>query len=144
MDRNTQLAIARAFERYPRGMRYRKATEDDLRSFEAQFGAIPKILRWFLVECGGGVVGSEWVDGIDELVETHNRFSEERAEGFWDLLDQVFVIGRDGGGNYFGIQRATGSIVVQDHDFGGIHTMAQSFDAFLAAGFSDLPELQNV
>jgi len=46
----------------------------------------------------------------------------------------VFVIGWDGFGNPYGIDAATGRILVEDHNFGGIHEMAASFAEFLAMG----------
>jgi hypothetical protein len=49
-------------------------------------------------------------------------------------MDGVFVIGWDGAGNPFGIETATGKILVEDHNFGGIHEMASSFEAFLERG----------
>lgn len=49
-------------------------------------------------------------------------------------MNDVFVIGWDGGGNPFGIHIESGRIIVEDHDFGGIHDMAKSFAAFLEHG----------
>jgi hypothetical protein len=46
----------------------------------------------------------------------------------------VFLIGWDAGGNPYGIRRGTGEVVVEDHDFGGVHTKAPSFGDFLARG----------
>lgn len=112
------------------------ATEDQLQAFEVAFGPIPDEFRWFLSACGGGPVGSEWVDSIDELPDTHRKFREEvRMPHGWTLAD-TFVIGWDGGGNPYGIHAPTGRLLVEDHDFGGIHEMAPSFAAFLARGLS--------
>jgi hypothetical protein len=47
-------------------------------------------------------------------------------------MRDVFVVGWDGAGNPFGINTATGEVVVEDHHFGGIHVMAPSFAVFLA------------
>ena len=52
-------------------------------------------------------------------------------------MADVFVIGWDGAGNPFGIDRATGRVLVEDHNFGGIHEMAESFSAFLEAGLKE-------
>jgi hypothetical protein len=41
-------------------------------------------------------------------------------------MDGVFVIGWDGGGNPFDIQATSRKVLVEDHDFGGIHEMADS------------------
>ncbi|MBC7967699.1 MAG: SMI1/KNR4 family protein, partial [Fuerstia sp.] len=94
--------------------------------FENVFGSIPTDYRWYLATCGGGVIGSEWVDDITQLKDSHLKFSSEG----W-TMNNVFVIGWDGGGNPMGIDRATGRILVEDHDFGGIHVLANSFADFV-------------
>jgi hypothetical protein len=112
------------------------ATEDQLRAFEGEFGTIPADFRWFLAACGGGPVGSEWVDSIDELPDTHRKFRAEFGPPRgWTMAD-VFVIGWDGWGNPYGIHAPTGRVLVEDHDFGGVYEMAPSFAAFLAKGLS--------
>lgn len=45
-----------------------------------------------------------------------------------------FVIGWDGAGNPFGIEIVIGKLLVEDHNFGGVHEMAMSFEAFLERG----------
>jgi hypothetical protein len=57
----------------------------------------------------------------------------------WKMQD-VFVIGWDGSGNPFGIQLGSGAILVEDHDYGGIHTLANSFSEFLKLNLFDEPE----
>ena len=111
------------------------ADEEELRAFEAEFGPIPADFRWFLVACGGGPVGCEWVDDIRELSATHRKFRAESGRGGWTLAD-VFVIGWDGAGNPYGIHTPSGRVLVEDHNFGGIHEMAPSFAAFLGKEFS--------
>jgi hypothetical protein len=49
-------------------------------------------------------------------------------------MRDVFVIGWDGWGNPYGICQSSGRMVVEDHDVGGIHEMAESFVAFLVRG----------
>ena len=49
-------------------------------------------------------------------------------------MRNVFVIGWDGAGNPYGIDSATGKLLVEDHNFGGIHEVATSFEAFLTKG----------
>ena len=107
------------------------ASEKSLREFEEEFGPIPDKFHWFLENCGGGVVGAEWIDDIEALKTTHRRFKSERDAGYWPLMNQVFVIGRDGAGNFFGIHEPSGKLVVEDHDFGGLHEMAESFATIL-------------
>ncbi|MFO0814044.1 MAG: SMI1/KNR4 family protein [Gemmatales bacterium] len=112
------------------------ASEPKLKAFEAEFGPIPDEFRWFLASCGGGPIGSVWVDSINELPATHKKFRAEFGPPRGWTMSDVFVIGWDGGGNPFGIQVPTGRVLVEDHDFGGIHEMASSFAAFLAKGLS--------
>ena len=117
----------------PDDCRRHPATEEQLRAFEAAFGPIPEDYRWYLAHCGGGVIGSEWVDGIEELSASHRKFRQEVGPGGWTMRD-VFVIGWDGGGNPFGIELHTGRLLVEDHDFGGVRAIAESFEGFLARG----------
>lgn len=135
MDTARQSKIRNAFESLPDGCRCARASESEVGAFEPRFGSIPGDYRWFLIECGGGTVGSEWVDGISELSETHRKYrSESQSDDGWNLRG-VFIIGWDGGGNPYGIESDTGKIVVEDHDFSGVHELAPSFEAFLVRGF---------
>jgi len=109
------------------------ATEEALRAFELAFGTIPADYRWYLSECGGGYVGSESLNGIKELTDSHTRFREQRAEGLWEEADGVFVTGGDGGGNWMGIHVKSGRFVVICDD-GGVETKAASFEEFLVGG----------
>lgn len=137
MDQKLQRRITAAWTKRPEEVRHPPATRTQVAAFEKRFGPIPADLRWFLENCGGGVVGSEWVDDIEALPETHKKFAEEAAiPNGWRMRD-VFVIGWDGSGNPFGIQSATGKILVEDHDFGGIHEIAPSFAAFVASQLLD-------
>jgi hypothetical protein len=133
MDAALQSSLAAAWSTLPEDVRSTPATEEQLREFETSFGSVPADFRWFLRKCGGGPVGSEWVDDIDELAEIHRKFIAESGPNGWKMVD-VFVIGWDGGGNPFGIHRPSGKVLVEDHDFGGIHELAESFAAFLARG----------
>lgn len=131
MDASLKSKIADAFHALPDGCRYPAATEAELAAFESDFGSIPRDFRWFLANCGGGTVGSDWVDGIDELRDSHQKLNAESSvEGGWTMRN-VFVIGWDGSGNPFGIHTPTGKLVVEDHNFGGVHDMADSFTDFL-------------
>jgi hypothetical protein len=103
-----------------------------LEEFERTYGPIPAAARQFLRQCGGGPVGSEWVDGIEHLSESHRKFRRECGPGGWRNID-VFVIGWDGAGNPIGIDAAA-AVVVEDHNFGGAHVLAASFEEFLSRG----------
>ena len=132
MDASLKSRILTAFNALPDVCRSRAATEAEIADFEATFGSIPDDFHWFLTQCGGGTVGSEWVDNISELRATHEKFNRECGGGGWTLRD-VFVLGWDGAGNPYGIH-ASGKLLVDDHNFGGNHEMAESFGAFLEAG----------
>jgi hypothetical protein len=133
VDEATHQALLGAWLALPEDIRYPPAAEDQLRSFESEFGPIPLEFRRFLAEFGGGVVGREWVDGIRELPFTHGKFRKEFGPHGWSMAD-VFVIGWDGAGNPFGIDRSSGKVLVEDHNLGGIHEIAESFGGFLEAG----------
>lgn len=100
-----------------------KATEEQLQEFERDFGVIPEDYRWFLKNLGGG--GVEPLDTIFELPKSHREF----RSGGW-TLENTFVVGWDNG-NPFGIELTTGEVLLEDHDFGGIHLLAPSFAAYL-------------
>ena len=134
MNESKRKLFATAFAALPDGCKNDVATEAQLEEFESTFGAIPDDFRWFLIHCGGGTIGSEWVDGIDELPNTHRKFKEESNIAHGWTMDGVFVIGWDGAGNPFGIETATGRILVEDHNFGGTHEMSPSFESFLERG----------
>ena len=128
MDEATKNRMIEGWQTLPDSVKRHLATEQQLHEFEATFGPIPPEFRWFLQTLGGGPVGSQWVDGIDELPATHKKFASE--SDFWRMTG-VFLIGWDGGGNPYGIERTTGKLLVEDHDFGGIHEMAPSLESFL-------------
>jgi hypothetical protein len=134
MNESKREQIVDAFKSLPDECKHVPATESQLGEFESKFGPMPNDFRWFLTRCGGGTIGSEWVDGIDKLPETHRKFTEEFAVKNGWTMEGVFVIGWDGAGNPFGIETATGKILVEDHNFGGIHLMSPSFEAFLERG----------
>ena len=111
-----------------------KASESQLQAFEAEHGPLPKDVRWFLAECGGGgldpSIGGQ--SGIEALSRAHRKFKKEVAKGFWDLMRATFMLGWDGAGNAFGLEIPSGRVVLQDHNFGGLHEIAPSlYDYFV-------------
>ncbi len=110
------------------------ASDQELIELEAELGPIPSDFRWFLHALGGGPVGSEWIDNQNDLRESHAKFNAETAlPNGWTLKD-CFVVGWDGSGNPLAIDNTTGALVVEDHNFGGIHQVAPSFLDFLRKG----------
>ena len=135
MTPEAKLQIVQGWARLPDELKSPPATAAELVAFEEEHGAIPEDFRWFLATCGGGPVGSEWVDDIAKLAARHARFDEESqlADRGWTMRG-VFVIGWDGFGNPYGIQLPDGPIMYEDHEFGGIYEKAPSFESFLRDG----------
>jgi hypothetical protein len=135
LERMEQLfwdSMRAKWESLPNEVRYARASTSQVEAFEQAHGPIPSEYRSFLLEFGGGVAGSEWVDGIEQLPNTHRKFRSEAGLGGWTMRD-VFVIGWDGAGNPLAID-ASGAVVVEDHKFGGVRQVAPSFHAFVAEG----------
>jgi hypothetical protein len=114
----------------PETCRRRPVLAEDFAAFEKEFGDIPPDYRWYLAECGGGVIGPEWIDGIEELAATHRKVREGRRRGFYTIL-HFFALGWDGAGNPYGYDLDSGRIVTEDHNFGGIHELATDFYSLL-------------
>ncbi|MFG6460745.1 SMI1/KNR4 family protein [Roseateles sp. DXS20W] len=132
MEQPTTAQLLQAWKQLPESIRYQPATQPQIDAFESQHGPIPPTYREFLLQFGGGAVGSEWLDGVDQLANTHAKFRRERSLHAW-RLDDAFVIGWDGAGNPLAISRE-GAVVVEDHNFGGVHRLASSLMAYVARG----------
>jgi hypothetical protein len=125
---------ARWKEVVPADCRAGLATAAQLRLFEEEHGTIPEAYRWFLMTCGGGPIGSEWVDDITRLGETHRKFkSESKSTSGWGMSG-VFVVGWDGAGSPYGIRTTDGRVVVEEPGTRRTRELASSFEAFLSAG----------
>lgn len=134
MTEQLREALLAAWRDCPEEYRSSPATEEELSAFESEFGRLPPEHREYLAVCGGGIgAAPEWLDNIAELRNTYQHCQKGLAQG-WLTMADVFVIGWDGCGNPFGIERASGRILVEDHDFGGVHEMASSFVALLWSG----------
>ena len=88
----------------------------------------PLYSQW-LTRTGGGPIGPEWFDGVHELEESQKKFNTEA----WSI--KGFVVGWDGAGNPMVLQ-PNGEIITEDHNFGGVHLVASSFDTLLAQNVS--------
>ena len=129
----SKRSIVERWQERPDGISYPPASKIDLDDFESIHGKIPDDFRWFLECCGSGVIGSEWIDGIDDLYASHTKFHAEcQIPDGWKT-HEMFIIGWDGGGNPIGIM-LDGAVVAEDHDFGGLHTLSPSLEAFILAG----------
>ena len=89
-----------------------------------QFGIANESYRNWLIQTGGGPIGSEWFDGINELKLSQEKLKSES----W--LISGFVIGWDGAGNPI-VLINSGEIITEDHNFGGVHKVASSFNEML-------------
>lgn len=97
-----------------------KAVDDLL----TQYNVTNLIYRNWLAETGGGPIGPDWYDGIEELKESQEKLKREP----WSISG--FVIGWDGAGNPI-VLSGNGEIITEDHNYGGVHNVASSFEALL-------------
>ncbi len=132
MTESQQQQIKAAHEQLPDDCRSAPATAEKLATFEKEFGAIPEDYRWYLANCGGGVIGSEWIDSIEDLPSTHRKVREGQRKGFHRIA-RFFPIGWDGWGNAYGYDLDSGRIVFEDHNCGGVHELAPDFFSLLCA-----------
>jgi hypothetical protein len=137
MNPTSRSLILKLWSARPEEIRSVPATEDALNTFEKEFGAIPEDFRWFLAACGGGVVGGEWVDGVEQLAKSHRKhFRDRSADKGWKA--SFFIIGWDGTGQPFGIDRATGEIVTEPEGSDGkVDRLSPAIEAFLLKGLID-------
>lgn len=138
----SKKAILELWARRPVGISYPPASEADLVDFEGIHGKIPDDFRWFLKHCGSGVIGSEWIDGIDDLYSSHSKFySETQIPNGWKT-SELFIIGWDGSGNPIGLM-PDGQVVVEDHNFGGVHRLSETLEDFILTGITDKEKSQS-
>ncbi|HSG41844.1 MAG TPA: hypothetical protein VLA72_01705 [Anaerolineales bacterium] len=78
-----------------------------------------------LFKLGGGSIGSDWLDGIDEVQQSQEKLKSEP----WTISG--FVFGWNGAGNPLVLEN-NGAIITEDHNFGGTRNVANSFDELLA------------
>lgn len=134
MDPALARAVLDRWEYLPLELRSPRATAQELLDLEQALGRpIPPAYRWFLEHCGGGPWGAEYIDGIEDLLDSHRKFAEEAREPRGWTLKDFFLIGWDGAGNPYGIDERSGAVVVEDHTFGGVHELAPSFEDLLRA-----------
>ena len=128
-----QKKIVAVWKAREAGLSYPPATDIEIADFIDCCREIPEDYLWFLKNCGGGVVGAEWIDGIDSLHGTHTKFDEECAIPNGYTIKESFVIGWDGAGNPIAIS-PEGKLIVQWHDSRTIEMLAPSFESWLLKG----------
>lgn len=89
-----------------------------------QFNITNEAYRNWLIQTGGGPIGSDWFDGINDLQQSQEKLKSEP----WSISG--FVIGWDGAGNPIVLSN-NGEVLTEDHNFGGVHKVASSFNALL-------------
>ena len=109
------------------------ATDEQLRDFEAKVGpsrqtSVGSSRPSVVVPSARS--GSTTSTDSSSPIRNSTRSSGHRG---W-TMGGVFVVGWDGTGNPYGIELETGRMLVEDHNFGGIHEMASSFEDFLVRG----------
>jgi len=109
------------------------ANDIEIEGFINRYGEIPEDYLWFIKTCGGGVVGSEWIDGITDLHSTHDKFNKECNIPNGYTIGDSFVIGWDGAGNPIAIH-PDGKVISQWHDSGDIVVLSESFEKWLQVG----------
>ena len=112
------------------GISYPPATKDEIADFENVCKDIPEDYKWFLLNCGGGVIGAEWTDSIDELHSTHTKFDEECAMNNGWTIGDSFIIGWDGSGSPIAIN-SKGNIIVEWESDGKVYELAPSIEKWL-------------
>jgi len=102
-----------------------KASLNSIAEFEETHKSIPSEFKWFLLNCGGGTVGPEWVEGIDELFCIHQKYHEECNIPNGYSYPNFFIIGWDGSGSPILIDNE--GKVVAEHPGEPLATLANSF-----------------
>ena len=131
MKESSKQIISSFYEKLPSSVRSAAASEAQLAAFEEDHGLIPHDYRWFLGACGGGPIGDEWLDNIEELIEDNNKYKKECSDPSGWTMKNVFIMAFDGAGNPLAICRETGQVKTEDHDYGGILVLATSLEEYL-------------
>ena len=104
-------------------------SEEAVDEILSKFNITNESYRNWLIQTGGGPIGSDWLDGINELTQSQEKLKNEP----WVISG--FVIGWDGAGNPI-VLDGNGEILTEDHNFGGVHKVASSFNELLATHVS--------
>ncbi len=102
--------------------------QDQVDAILEKFGVNDPVYREWLILTGGGPIGPDWYDTLSELQESQDKFESEKD--FWSISG--FLIGWDGAGNPVALL-TSGEVITEDHNFGGVHQLAPSFEALLEA-----------
>lgn len=119
------MDIIESYKKQYQGIFNGAVNEEAVEEILNQYGVINLIYRNWLIQTGGGPMGPDWLDGIEELKESQKKFKNEP----WSVSG--FVIGWDGVGNPLVLSK-NGEIITEDHNFGGAHKVASSFEELLA------------
>jgi hypothetical protein len=114
------------------------ASEEEVREAENIVGArLPEDYRGLLLRCGSAMVGGHSILGVRKapLAADEPPCFHEQTIAFRRQLPGEFrsmvVIEVDGAGNPIGFIPPDRTVFVFDHDFGGRHDLALSFEEYL-------------
>lgn len=110
------------------------ATVDEVAAAGGALGVtMPDDYVEFLLRVGGAIVGPYPVFGLRFADAMEPRDVVQMTQSFrsdWGIPQDWLVISMDHAGNPFAI-KPSGNVVLRDHDFGGTHAVADSFESFL-------------
>lgn len=128
--------LREAFVRAAGEKRCRPVTEEELAALEGRAGPIPEPYRWFLRACGGGPAGPDWLDGVEDLARSRQRFRRASEAGRGWNLERAFLVGWDAAGNPLGLDVETGALRSEECGLGCMVEVANSLEDFLEMNLS--------
>ena len=129
MSNHIKMNIIENYKRQYQGAFIGAVEEETVDEVLKQFNITNESYRNWLIQAGGGPIGSEWFDGINELKQSQEKLKSEP----WSISG--FVIGWDGAGNPIVLSK-NGEVLTEDHNFGGVHKIAASFNDLLISHVS--------
>lgn len=119
----------------------KKATASDVNLIESKLKLkLDEDYIDFITSFGGGLIGSSEIYSMsnssmmdEDIIELNETY---KNDNFWEGIDNWIIIGSDHSGNPIGID-LDGKIVSNDHDFGGIYVIAESFSDYLITLLDD-------
>jgi len=129
METGSKKIIENYVSELPDGLKGRLASNSERVHLESSVGVVSDEHWWFLQKIGNCPIGCEWIDGIDEVYQSNEKF--ERESKYW-TMNNVVIVGWDCSGNPFGQDKKTGKILIEYHDGPtGVSEAAPNLIAFL-------------
>ncbi len=137
MKKSLHDALSRRFAQWPESVGEPVPLSEVDAAADALNVELPDDFREFVHCYGGGCVGSHCILGLRDFpfesddppyfTEQSLRFRAQLPEGY----EQMVVICVDSSGNPIGFIPPDSTVFVFDHDFGGRHDLAPTFEDFL-------------